>query len=155
MATRRYAGDGIVVHWDSSRCIHTSICVNALPQVFDSRARPWVRIDGADAEAIIEVVERCPSGALTYERPGGPPEEPRRPTTAMAVPNGPLVMKGDLRLLDNRTRQTVQETRVTLCRCGGSRNQPFCDNSHRNGSAGRDEAESPAEICPPQEEPFA
>jgi uncharacterized Fe-S cluster protein YjdI/CDGSH-type Zn-finger protein len=154
MATRRYTGDGIVVLWDSSRCIHTAICLNVLPEVFDVTARPWVNVGGAAADSIAAAVEKCPTGALKYERPGGRLEEPREPTIALPVAGGPLVLRGAIRLLDPDGNPS-EETRLTLCRCGKSGNQPFCDNSHRTGSSRREEAESPADICPPQEERFA
>jgi uncharacterized Fe-S cluster protein YjdI len=65
---RTYETDAIRVHWDSARCIHTGVCLRTLPQVFDTSRRPWVDIEAADADAIADAVERCPTGALRYER---------------------------------------------------------------------------------------
>jgi CDGSH-type Zn-finger protein/uncharacterized Fe-S cluster protein YjdI len=128
---RAYETDAIRVHWDSSRCIHVGICLRGLPQVFDTGRRPWVDIDAADADAIAETVARCPSGALRYERlDGAPQEEPERPTVVVPVENGPLLAVGDLDVRTPDGEQIAHETRLTLCRCGMSRNQPFCDNSH-------------------------
>ena len=45
---RTYETDAIRVHWDSSRCIHTGICLRTLPSVFSLRRRPWVDLRGAD-----------------------------------------------------------------------------------------------------------
>ena len=47
MATRTYENEDLTVFWDSSRCIHTGICLRSLPGVFDLRSRPWVQVDGA------------------------------------------------------------------------------------------------------------
>ena len=44
-------------------------------------------------------------------------------------PNGPLYLEGDLRLR-LPDGELLEETRVALCRCGDSKNKPFCDNSH-------------------------
>lgn len=128
---RTYETEAIRVHWDSSRCIHTGICLRRLPSVFDVNARPWVDLAGADADAVAEAVPRCPTGALRYERTdGGEQEQPQRPTIVLPVEDGPLLMVGDLDVRAPDGELITHETRLTLCRCGMSRNQPFCDNSH-------------------------
>jgi CDGSH-type Zn-finger protein/uncharacterized Fe-S cluster protein YjdI len=128
---RTYESDSIRVHWDSSRCIHVGICLRALPQVFDTGRRPWVDIEGADADAIADAVERCPTGALRHERlDGAPGDEPRRPTLALPIPDGPTLLVGDLRVVTPDGEEIAHENRLAVCRCGKSRNQPFCDNSH-------------------------
>jgi CDGSH-type Zn-finger protein/uncharacterized Fe-S cluster protein YjdI len=133
-AQRTYSTERIAVHWDSTRCIHTARCLKALPAVFDVRRRPWVAIEAADADAIAAAVETCPTGALRYERlDGAPQEQPVRPTAAIPIDDGPLLVMGDLRV-DGPDGETItEEHRLTLCRCGRSRNQPFCDNSHLAG----------------------
>jgi CDGSH-type Zn-finger protein/uncharacterized Fe-S cluster protein YjdI len=130
-AQRTYETDRIAVHWDSSRCIHTARCLNALPQVFDVQRRPWVDVEAADADAVAEAVRTCPTGALRFERrDDGPPDEPERPTVAIPIPDGPLLVMGDLRVQDPEGEPIAEEYRLTLCRCGRTKNQPFCDNSH-------------------------
>jgi CDGSH-type Zn-finger protein/uncharacterized Fe-S cluster protein YjdI len=130
-AHRTYKTDRIVVHWDSTRCIHTARCLNALPNVFDVGRRPWVDIEADNADAIGAAVRTCPTGALRYERlDDGSQDEPERPTVVVPIDNGPLLVMGDLRVVDDEGRTIAEEYRVTLCRCGRTRNQPFCDNSH-------------------------
>ncbi len=76
----------IAVHWESSRCIHTARCLQALPQVFDVRRRPWVDVGAANAEDLAAAVRTCPTGALRYTRTdGAPQEEPQRPTVRSAA----------------------------------------------------------------------
>jgi CDGSH-type Zn-finger protein/uncharacterized Fe-S cluster protein YjdI len=136
---RTYETDSIRVHWDSSRCIHTGICLHRLPAVFDVRARPWVDLQAGDADTVAEVVEHCPTGALRYERlDGTEQEQPNRPTVVLPIENGPLLMAGDLDVRTPDGESIAHENRLTLCRCGMSRNQPFCDNSHlrRNWESG-------------------
>jgi CDGSH-type Zn-finger protein len=102
-----------------------------LPSVFDLQSRPWVNLRGADADAVAGAVERCPTGALRYERlDGAEGEAPERPTMVLPIENGPLLMAGDLDVRAPGGRQITREDRLTLCRCGLSHNQPFCDNSH-------------------------
>ena len=79
----------------------------------------------------------------------------------ISIPDGPLLVRGDLRVVDRETGGVIAvETRVALCRCGKSENQAFCDNSHRRThfteaspfeSSARADARSPADICPPQD----
>ena len=132
MATRTYENDAIRVHWRSELCVHVARCLRGLPSVFDLNSRPWIDVDGAGADEIAAACEACPSGALTFERlDDGPQEAFERPARAMPARNGPLVLRGDVRICDPDGNEVARETRVTLCRCGQSTNQPFCDNSHR------------------------
>lgn len=129
---RTYETEAIRVHWDSSRCIHTGICLRTLPSVFNLRRRPWVELQGAGADAAADAVARCPTGALRYQRlDGAEGERPQRPTVVWPVEDGPLLMVGDLDVRGPDGEPITHETRLTLCRCGLSHNQPFCDNSHR------------------------
>ena len=130
--TRTYATDRIRVLWDATRCIHTANCLNALPEVFDTTRRPWVDVNGAEAEQIVAAVLTCPSGALRYEPVEDLPEETSAEPTVVGVrPNGPLYIRGRVPVLDAAGRILADEHRLALCRCGGSGNKPFCDNSHR------------------------
>ena len=130
--TRTYDGKGIRVIWDATRCIHVGNCLRAEPGVFNVGRRPWVDVDGAGAEAIARAIESCPTGALRYESLGDLPEEqPQVPTEVEVRPNGPLFLRGAVRVVDAAGVLITEETRVALCRCGASRNRPFCDNTHR------------------------
>lgn len=74
---------------------------------------------------------------------GAPQPVPPRPTTVKAVRNGPLQVKGTFKLLDPDGQEYDLEGQriLLLCRCGKSRNQPFCDSSHRqNGFVTQDQA---------------
>lgn len=129
---RTYSTEAIRVHWESARCIHTGRCLMALPAVFDVQRRPWVDLSAADADAVAAAIERCPTGALRYERlDGAESETPHRPTLVLPIEDGPLLMLGDLDVRTPAGEPITHEYRLTLCRCGLSRNQPFCDNSHR------------------------
>ncbi|MBT2392395.1 (4Fe-4S)-binding protein [Streptomyces maoxianensis] len=124
---KAYEAREATVTFEPRRCLHAAECVRGLPQVFDLDRRPWVQPDGAAADRVAEVVRRCPSGALRYRLSGGPAEEPDRPTTVSRTHAGQLVMRGDLHI---RTAQGDRhETRVTLCGCGASGNEPYCDHS--------------------------
>jgi uncharacterized Fe-S cluster protein YjdI len=129
---RAYRGAELTVYFDARRCIHAAACVRGLPTVFDTGRRPWITVAGAPADAIVDVVERCPSGALTYERADGAAEAPARPTHIEREPGGPLHLRGDLLVATPTGDRRV--TRATLCACGRSENAPFCDGSHRSAT---------------------
>jgi uncharacterized Fe-S cluster protein YjdI/CDGSH-type Zn-finger protein len=130
--TRVYDSAGIRVVWDATLCIHTGICLQRLPAVFDVTARPWVQLaDTADVDAVAATIRACPTGALRYEGGRVAPEVPDEPTTVEVRPNGPLFVRGRVRVQGPGGRNGREEFRVALCRCGASENKPFCDNSHR------------------------
>ena len=161
MGAKDYRNAEIVVHWDAVRCIHTGICTRGLPAVFDVTRRPWISVDGADADEIAAVVEQCPTGALRYSRlDDRPGEAVPEVLTVTPMRNGPLYVRGPVRMSLPDGTQLAEETRVALCRCGATANPPFCDSSHRavgfTAPAGpplqlHSPALSPEEICEPQE----
>ena len=127
---RSYEAKDITVTYSLRRCIHAAECVHGLGAVFDPKRRPWIDPDQAPADQLAEVILRCPTGALRFERKDGGAEEsiPEENTVTVA-PDGPLYLHGNVEvtLPDGSVHQ---DTRVALCRCGASKNQPFCDNSH-------------------------
>jgi CDGSH-type Zn-finger protein/uncharacterized Fe-S cluster protein YjdI len=129
---RIYTGELIEVSYDVQRCIHVAECLRGLPRVFDRARRPWILPSAASNDAIAEVVARCPSGALHFVRTdGGAAEKPAEEATIVPRPRGPLYVRGRVQLRSAAGSVTVEDTRLALCRCGKSRNKPFCDNSHR------------------------
>jgi CDGSH-type Zn-finger protein/uncharacterized Fe-S cluster protein YjdI len=120
-------GGGITVSFDGKRCIHARFCVLGLPNVFRANAPgQWIHPEERTADEIAEVVHQCPSGALTYRRTDGGPEEAAPDVNTVRLrENGPYAFRGALRL-----KGVDIGRRAVLCRCGQSQNKPFCDNSH-------------------------
>lgn len=131
-----YRGATLTVLFDAGRCIHAGECVRGLPNVFAPAQKPWVNPDGASATAVMNVVERCPSGALQYAFSNGArSERPSRPGAVTVVPDGPLQLRGDVVITQGADATEIERgTRFALCRCGASQRKPFCDGSH--GAAG-------------------
>jgi uncharacterized Fe-S cluster protein YjdI len=130
--TRIYEREELRVLWDATLCTHVAACMRAQPAVFDSSRRPWVMVDAASAEEVAEAIRQCPTGALRYEAKGDFPPEPRPVPTVVEVPaSGPLRVRGDLAITQPRGHVIFDSPRAALCRCGKSRNAPFCDNSHQ------------------------
>jgi CDGSH-type Zn-finger protein/uncharacterized Fe-S cluster protein YjdI len=143
---KEYATERIVVTWEPRLCIHSGHCTAELPAVFDRNARPWIRADAATADAIVEIVSRCPSGALHVRRLDGGPEEIVPDTTTIeAEPNGPLYVRGRIRITTPDGTVIREDTRVALCRCGHSSNKPFCDSTHEEIGFTTEDGERTAE----------
>lgn len=107
--------------------------MRGLPQVFDTAKKPWIEPSHSSADTIAQVIHRCPSGALRYERLDGGADEPiPNEVTGTFSENGPLYLQGNLRLEDADGKIIFEGTRVALCRCGASSNKPFCDRSHQD-----------------------
>lgn len=126
-----YEHASLTVTFEPRRCIHAAECVRHLPDVFAPKQRPWVRPERADADAIIAAVHRCPTGALRVARDGQQIDIADTTTTITASKNGPLMIRGPLRIMDATGEVILEDTRVSLCRCGASKRKPFCDGSHR------------------------
>ena len=128
---REYRNNEIVVFWEPRLCIHAGNCFRGLPLVFQPQTKPWVLVNSGSAEDIARVVMTCPTGALHFERlDGGPQEQPDEETTVKLQVNGPLYLRGKLRIVGPGNHVVREDTRVALCRCGASANKPFCDSSH-------------------------
>lgn len=125
---KTYQGAGIAVTFDPKLCVHARRCVLGLPKVFDSTAKPWINPDAAPVDQVKDIVHACPSGALQYEAAEGEREYPSHTNTLRLWENGPLELRGDIEV-----EGVGHRTRVLLCRCGMTKNAPFCDNSHREG----------------------
>ena len=87
---------------------------------------PWIHPDAMDAERLVDIAHACPSGAIRYRRTDGRPDEQAPPVNLASVREaGPYGFRGDLKI-----DGAAAGFRATLCRCGASKNKPFCDGSH-------------------------
>lgn len=127
-----FKSDGITVTWSHRRCTHAAECVMRLPTVFEPGRVPWVDATAASSAAIADVVQRCPTGALHFERhDGGAAEAVPTANTVLVSRDGPLLLRGDIEVRDDDGNVLLRDTRVALCRCGLSKTKPLCDNAHR------------------------
>jgi uncharacterized Fe-S cluster protein YjdI len=129
---KEYTNGEVTVIWQPDLCIHSGICFRGLGQVFDPRKRPWVNLQGADTSLIVEQVQRCPSGALSYRmnEPGDQSSETQVSTVVEVLPNGPLLVYGTVQVKDHHGNETLKNKTTAFCRCGASANKPYCDGSH-------------------------
>jgi len=126
-----FPGKQVDVVWDERLCIHIAECGRSTGDLFVGGRQPWCRPDLVEAEEVIDVVERCPSGALTCDaKQADYKESPGQDNAVTVSCNGPYFMRGDLDIEGAPDDMPGVAFRVALCRCGYSGNKPFCDNSH-------------------------
>ncbi len=126
-----FSGEKIDVQWDGRLCIHIGECGQSAGELFVGGRQPWCQPDLTSAEDVVDVVERCPSGSLTYARKdGGDAETPDFENTVTVGYNGPYFVRGDLEIANAPPDMEGVAKRAALCRCGQSKIKPFCDNSH-------------------------
>jgi CDGSH-type Zn-finger protein len=125
-----YAGAEITVHFNKLQCSAAEECAHGLPKVFAHGRKPWIDPDQAPAGDIVAVIERCPSGALRYTRKGADGPRHAGPPRIRIRRNGPYEVKGGVPLRTPFWSEGATREIYALCRCGASKNKPFCDGSH-------------------------
>ena len=119
--------DKIHIDYDTKRCIHSRNCVLNAPRVFLANVvGPWLHPEMTTPDHMAEIAQDCCSGAITYKRLDGGPQEQAPEVNVLRVrENGPYAVRATIALEGQEPM-----FRVTLCRCGKSRNKPFCDSTH-------------------------
>jgi CDGSH-type Zn-finger protein/uncharacterized Fe-S cluster protein YjdI len=122
-------GQKLELMFEARRCIHARFCVTGAPDVFLANVQgPWLHPDAMEVERVVEIAHACPSGAIQYRRLDGVHDEPAPPVNLIGIREaGPYAFRGQLEI-DGEPRGF----RATLCRCGASKNKPFCDGSHHD-----------------------
>jgi uncharacterized Fe-S cluster protein YjdI/CDGSH-type Zn-finger protein len=139
-----YETSQIRVTFDPKVCEHSGKCVKNLPAVFDVSRREWVDPSKATSQEVMRAIAACPSGALNSTLvtsvhrilsdapPITEPTEPTRETVTITVrPNASLLVEGPFRVVDKEGSLIREAEKCSLCRCGHSKNKPFCDGSHK------------------------
>ena len=121
-------GRTLELQFEAKRCIHSRFCVTWTPQVFLANVKgPWIHPDAMPLERVVEVAHACPSGAIRYRRLDGEPDEAAPPVNLATVrEGGPYAFRARLEI-----DGAPAGFRATLCRCGASKNKPYCDGSHQ------------------------
>lgn len=129
--TFEYGGERATVSWNGKLCIHVGECGRAKGDLFVGGRKPWCQPDLVDDDDVTEVILRCPTGALSVEFADGRVTEtaPDQNNVTVAY-NGPLFVTGDLDIEGAPADVPGLKFRAALCRCGQSKNKPYCDNSH-------------------------
>ncbi|MEP4090950.1 CDGSH iron-sulfur domain-containing protein [Reichenbachiella sp.] len=125
-----YQGAKITIHDNRGICAHAGRCTDGLPAVFHLNEEPWIHPTSPSAEEIIDTINKCPSGALSYSVDGVEHANREGDPSIFIAPNGPYVVSGGPDLEQTTRGEGASKEHFTMCRCGGSKNKPFCDGSH-------------------------
>jgi CDGSH-type Zn-finger protein/uncharacterized Fe-S cluster protein YjdI len=148
-------GRDLTLIYEGKKCIHSRFCVTWGPKVFIANVKgPWINPDAMSTEALTEIAHVCVSGAIRYKRKDGQPDEAPPPVNLVSVrEGGPYAIRADIRL----DGAPAVSHRLTLCRCGASKNKPFCDGSHHevNFVASGEPPTGKADMLPVRDGPLA
>ncbi|WP_319507564.1 CDGSH iron-sulfur domain-containing protein [uncultured Methanolobus sp.] len=125
-----YVGKHITIHRNRGVCSHMGHCVLNLPSVFRKGKEPWAEPDAEDPEEIAKLIETCPSGALSYTIDGELHKDYSHEPEIIIVKDGPYNVVGGVEFDDPDGSEPETQDHYALCRCGASKNKPFCDGSH-------------------------
>lgn len=125
-----YEGTKIIMKDDRSLCAHAGFCGTRLTNA-------WKMTKETDdthvLSQLIAMIDRCPSGALSYSlEPNEENVEPDLPVEVSVTPDGPLWVTGGIPVERSDGQLLETRNRVTLCRCGFSKSKPLCDGSHKD-----------------------
>lgn len=131
---KEYNNGEVTIIWEPGKCIHSAVCVKGLPNVFKPREKPWITIDGATTEQLVEQIKKCPSGALGFrmnEQKNVDASMDDNSIEIQVIPNGPYLVKGKVTITHTDGSKEEKESSTAFCRCGQSSAKPFCDGTHR------------------------
>lgn len=126
-----YQKGELTVHWEPAKCIHSEKCWRGLPDVFKPKDKPWVQVENATAQTIMDQVDQCPSGALSYTYKGKENQSQGERTEIEVASGGPYLVKSEVEVIHPDGKRESRDKVTALCRCGASKNKPYCDGSHR------------------------
>ena len=135
-----YAGAHVTVFDNRGLCSHAGFCTSDLPSVWSTSREPWTDPDAAPPDDVVAVVRRCPSGALSYRRGADRETEYSTEPEIQISRNGPYLVRGGVEVRGAQLGAGASREHLALCRCGASRNKPFCDGNHWYAGGADDEA---------------
>jgi glutamate synthase domain-containing protein 2/uncharacterized Fe-S cluster protein YjdI len=140
-----YEGKDITIHDNRGICAHIGHCSDNAPNVFRMKTEPWIDPDGEPTDEVKRVVGMCPSGALSFSLDGKKVDSQDREPGIHLLKNGPYFVVGGVALDDCNGDKPESTEHFAMCRCGGSKNKPFCDGSHWYNKFDHDESTVPLE----------
>ncbi len=128
---KKYRKEDLTVVWKPKKCIHAAVCVKELPGVYDPNGKPWIKPENATVEQLKSQIDKCPSGALSYELNKETEQTEGMSTKVELMKNGPLLVKGTIEVKSHDGTVETKEKMAAFCRCGASQSKPYCDGSHK------------------------
>ena len=136
----RYQGRDVTILDNRGVCSHAGFCSDWLPAVWRLGVEPWIDPDAASRQDIVRIIRTCPSGALSYIEDGQARTNFHKDAEVQVSRDGPYYVRGSIELKGVEFGNGASPEHYTLCRCGKSRNKPFCDGTHWYAGFHDDEA---------------
>ena len=131
---KEYSNGELTVIWKPKTCIHATECVKRLPNVYKPDEKPWIQVENASTQELMDQINACPSGALSYKMEGDAVEsqEENDRIKVEVLKDGPLLVHGTLDVAGSNGQHEMKTRTTAFCRCGASANKPYCDGEHNN-----------------------
>ncbi len=125
-------GMDVTVSYTPVLCTHAAQCQARASTVFDPHKKPWIQPENGTLDAILDVIAACPSGALRLAAGDQAPQHLTTGDVSIRIEkDGPYHVTNAV--LDAEFNGAgASRTKYSLCRCGLSKNKPFCDGSHHD-----------------------
>lgn len=125
-------GVAITISYTPVLCTHAAECQSRAGAVFDPKKKPWIQPGNGTLEAILDVIAACPSGALRVSVGDQPAQHMTTGQVGIAVQKDGPYHVTNVALAAEFNGAGASRTKYSLCRCGLSKNKPFCDGSHHD-----------------------
>ena len=123
-------GNTVTVEYTPMLCSHAAECQRLAMNVFNPKAKPWIQPENGSLQDIVAVMGACPSGALRLRLGDGSPHHVTSPEAEITIEkNGPYWVQ-NVAIEAEFNGVGASRGKYVLCRCGQSKNKPFCDGSH-------------------------
>lgn len=128
--TGEVEGTQVTISYTPVLCGHIAACQALHKQVFDPAQKPWIQPENGTLDGILSVIKACPSGALRVAVGEEAEHHIDSDETSIRInKNGPYVVK-NVEIDAPFNGVGASEKEYILCRCGQSKNKPFCDGTH-------------------------
>jgi CDGSH-type Zn-finger protein/ferredoxin len=128
--TGEVGGVEVTISYTPVLCTHAAQCQKRAARVFDPKQKPWIQPENGTLESILDVIAACPSGALRVSVGDQPAQHLTTGDMGIKVEkDGPFHVT-NVTLDAEFNGAGASRAKYSLCRCGLSKNKPFCDGSH-------------------------
>ncbi|MDX8351086.1 CDGSH iron-sulfur domain-containing protein [Cognatiyoonia sp. IB215182] len=125
-------GTTVTISYTPVLCTHAAECQARAKAVFDPSAKPWIQPENGKLAEILDVIAACPSGALRVAVGDVPEQHMTTGDVAIVVEKDGPYRITNVPLEADFNGAGASRAKYTLCRCGLSKNKPFCDGTHHD-----------------------
>lgn len=122
-----WEGKKLKTYFNPNICMHARYCA----PLGELRKKEGDDGSTATAEKIVFIANKCPSGAVSYEKLADFTEKkPNHENRVSIRKGGEIRIQAESNAVNFDLSDRQDSDKITLCRCGKSLNKPFCDAQH-------------------------